>query len=167
VLEAGRPHGLEVIGPCHIRRIEGGILAFGADMWYDTNPFEVGMGYPWMVDLGQEAGFVGKQALRRIKADGPRRKLVGIEIAGPSVGTYIDGEMIDMFPVFRGGAQVGEVTSACYSPRLEKNIGYAMLPAGLAEPLGQEFEVETPTGRHRGVTVRKPFIDPDKEIPKR
>ena len=40
-------------------------------------------------------------------------------------------------------------------------------PAGLAEPLGQEFEVETPTGRHRGVTVRKPFIDPDKEIPKR
>jgi aminomethyltransferase len=72
VLEAGRPHGLEVIGPCHIRRIEGGILAFGADMWYDTNPFEVGMGYPWIVDLGQEAGFVGKQALRRIKAEGPR-----------------------------------------------------------------------------------------------
>jgi glycine cleavage system aminomethyltransferase T len=166
VLEAGRPHGLEVIGPCHIRRIEGGILAFGADMWYDTNPFEVGMGYPWMVDLGQEAGFVGKQALQRIKADGPRRKLVGIEIGGPSVGTYIDSEMIDMYPVFRGGAQVGEVTSACYSPRLEANIGYAMLPAGLAEPLGQEFEVETPTGRYRGVTVRKPFIDPDKEIPK-
>jgi aminomethyltransferase len=120
-----------------------------------------------MVDLGQEAGFVGKEALRRIKAEGPVRKLVGIEIGGPSVGTYIDSEMIDMFPVFRGGAQVGKVTSACYSPRLEKNIGYAMLPAGLAEPLGQEFEVETRTGRHRGVTVRKPFIDPDKEIPKR
>src|SRR6266566_6552215 len=118
VLEAGRPHGLEVIGPCHIRRIEGGILAFGCDMWYDTNPFEVGMGYTWMVDLDQEAGFVGKEA------------------------------------------------SACYSPRLEANIGYAMLPAGLAEPLGQEFEVATPAGRHRGVTVRKPFIDPDKDIPK-
>ncbi|MGH2993307.1 MAG: glycine cleavage system protein T, partial [Solirubrobacterales bacterium] len=47
VLEAGKPHGLEVIGPCHIRRIEGGILALGADMWYDTNPYEVGMGYDW------------------------------------------------------------------------------------------------------------------------
>ena len=45
VLEAGEPHGLEVIGPCHIRRIEGGILALGCDMWYDTNPYEVGMGY--------------------------------------------------------------------------------------------------------------------------
>jgi glycine cleavage system aminomethyltransferase T len=104
---------------------------------------------------------------RGARAEGPVRKLVGIEIGGPSVGTYIDSEMIDMYPVFRGGARVGKVTSACYSPRLEKNIGYAMLPAGLAEPLGQEFEVETPTGRHRGVTVRKPFIDLDKEIPKR
>jgi glycine cleavage system aminomethyltransferase T len=166
VLEAGRPHGLEVIGPCHIRRIEGGILAFGCDMWYDTNPFEVGMGYTWMVDLDQEADFVGKEALRRIKAEGPGRKLVGIEIEGPSVGTYIDNEMIDMYPVLQGGEQVGKVTSACHSPRLEANIGYAMLPAGLAEPLGQEFEVETPTGRRRGVTVRKPFIDPEKEIPK-
>ena len=55
VLEAGRPHGLTVIGPCHIRRIEGGILAYGADMWLDTNPYEVGMGYDWMVDLEQEA----------------------------------------------------------------------------------------------------------------
>ena len=36
VLEAGSPHGLEVIGPCHIRRIEGGILAFGADIWNAT-----------------------------------------------------------------------------------------------------------------------------------
>jgi glycine cleavage system aminomethyltransferase T len=142
-------------------------LAFGADIWYDTNPFEVGMGYPWMVNLGQQADFVGKQALRRIKADGPSRKLVGIEIGGPPAGTYIDNEMIDVYPVWRGGHQAGTVTSACYSPRLEKNIGYAMLPAGLAEPLGQEFEVETPTGRHRGVTVPKPFIDPDKEIPKR
>ena len=167
VLEAGRPHGLEVIGPCHIRRIEGGILAFGCDMWFDTNPFEVDMGYSWMVDLGQRASFVGKEALQRIKAEGPRRKLVGIEIEGPPVGTYIDSEMIDTYPVFRGGEPVGKVTSACYSPRLERNIGYAMLPIGRAEPLGQEFEVETPAGRHRGVTVRKPFIDPDKETPKR
>ena len=84
VLEAGEAHDLRVIGPCHIRRIEGGILAFGCDIWYDTNPFEVDMGYSWMVDLDQEADFVGKEALKRIKAEGPRRKLVGIEIEGPA-----------------------------------------------------------------------------------
>jgi glycine cleavage system aminomethyltransferase T len=126
----------------------------------------VDMGYRWMVDLGQEADFVGKQALQRIKAEGPRRKLVGIEIEGPAAGSYIDNEMIEMYPVLRDGHLVGKVTSACYSPRLEKNIGYAMLPIELAEPLGQEFEVETTTGRHRGMTVPKPFIDPGKEIPK-
>jgi hypothetical protein len=41
-----------------------------------------------------------------------------------------------------------------------------MLPAGLAEPLGQEFDIQTPAGRHRGLSVRKPFIDPGKQIPK-
>ena len=64
VLEAGKPHGLEVIGPCHIRRIEGGILAFGADM-VRAQPFEVGYHYTWMVDLEQEADFMGKEALKR------------------------------------------------------------------------------------------------------
>jgi glycine cleavage system aminomethyltransferase T len=166
VLEAGRPHGLQVTGPCHIRRIEGGILAFGCDIWYDTNPFEVDMGYTWMVDLAQEADFVGKQALQRIKAEGPRRKLVGIEIEGPPAGSYIDNEMIEMYRVLRRGRPVGKVTSACYSPRLGKNIGYAMLPIELAEPLGHEFDIETPAGCHRGVTVPKPFIDPGKQIPK-
>jgi glycine cleavage system aminomethyltransferase T len=126
----------------------------------------VDMGYRWMVDLGQEADFASKQALQRIKAQGPQRKLVGIEIGGPTAGSYIDNEMIEMYPVLRDGHLVGKVTSACYSPRLEKNIGYAMLPIQLAEPLGQELEVETTTGRHRGITVPKPFIDPGKQIPK-
>src|SRR2546430_4610979 len=53
VVKAGEPHGLRVIGPSHIRRIEGGILAYGCDMWLDTNPFEVDMGYTWMVGLDQ------------------------------------------------------------------------------------------------------------------
>jgi glycine cleavage system aminomethyltransferase T len=74
--------------------------------------------------------------------------------------------MIEVYPVLRHGQQVGQVTSACYSPRLQKNIGYAMLPIELAETLGQEFEVETPTGRQRGITVPKPSIDPGKQIPK-
>jgi aminomethyltransferase len=165
VLEAGRPHGLEVIGPCHIRRIEAGILAYGADMWLDTNPFEVDMGYPWMVDLDQEADFIGKEALRRIKAEGVSRKLVGVEIGGNPLGTYIDNEMIDFFPVLVDGQRVGQVTSACWSPRLEKNIGFAMLPIEHVV-MSSEVEVETPHGAEHAVVVPKPFYDPTKEIPK-
>jgi len=165
VFEAGQPHGMKVIGPCHIRRIEGGILALGADMWFDTNPFEVDMGYEWMVDLNQEADFIGKEALQRIKAEGVKRKLVGVEIGGEQLGSYIDGSMIDFFPIYTSGRQVGNVTSACYSPRLKKNIGFAMLGIEHAT-LGTELEVETPSGRTSAVVVRKPFIDPEKEIPK-
>jgi aminomethyltransferase len=165
ILEAGKPHGLEVIGPCHIRRIEGGILAWGCDMGLDTNPYEVGMGYDWMVDLEQGADFIGKEALHRIKEEGPKRKLAGVEISGDSLGSYNDGSMIDFFPVSHGGREVGRVTSACHSPRLEKNIGYAMVPIELAD-LGTEFEVDVYGDSRDAVVVEMPFIDPKKETPK-
>jgi aminomethyltransferase len=165
VLEAGRPHGLTVIGPCHIRRIEGGILAYGADMWLDTNPYEVGMGYDWMVDLEQKADFIGKQALARIKEQGPSRRLAGVEIEGPGLGSYNDGSMVDVFAVHHDGQRVGAVTSACFSPRLERNIGYAMVPIALAD-LGTTLEVDAPSGRVVATVVAMPFIDPEKEIPK-
>jgi glycine cleavage system aminomethyltransferase T len=165
VLDAGKPHGLAVTGPCHIRRIEGGILALGCDMWYDTNPYEVGMGYDWMVDLEQGADFIGKEALHRIKQEGPKRKLVGIEIGGEPLGAYNDGAMIDLFPVHAEGHRIGDVTSACFSPRLKKNIGYAMVPTHYAG-LGTELEVEGPEGTVSAVVVEKPFIDPKKETPK-
>ena len=90
---------------------------------------------------------------------------MGVEISGENLGSYNDGAMIDFFPVFAEGSQVGNVTSACHSPRLEKNIGYAMVPVELTE-LGTEMEVETPHGRTSAVVVEKPFIDPKKETPK-
>jgi aminomethyltransferase len=165
VLEAGKPHDLQVIGPSHIRRIEGGILAFGADMWYENNPFEVGYHYTWMVDLEQEADFMGKEALKRIKAEGVKQKLVGVDIEGEQLGTYIDSEMVDFFPASVGGNVVGRVTSACYSPRLEKNIGYAMLPIEHTG-LGMTLEVETPKAKVGATVVEMPHWDPTKEIPK-
>jgi aminomethyltransferase len=120
-----------------------------------------------MVDLEQEADFMGKEALKRIKAEGVKRKLVGVDIDGDPLGTYIDNEMIDVFPVSAGGGNVvGKVTSACFSPRLEKNIGFAMLPIEHTEH-GTELEVETPvSGRVKATVVPMPHWDPTKEIPK-
>jgi aminomethyltransferase len=73
--------------------------------------------------------------------------------------------MIDYFTVTKDRTKVGLVTSACYSPRLEKNIGFAMLPIELTE-FGTEVEVEAPSGKQAAVVVRKPFIDPAKDTPK-
>ena len=135
-------------------------------MWYENNPFEVGYHYTWMVDLDQEADFMGKAALRRIKEEGVKQKLVGVDIDGEPLGTYIDNEMLDFFPVSADGRAVGRVTSACYSPRLEKNIGLAMLPIEFTE-LGMELQVERPkSGRVAAKVVQMPHWDPSKEIPK-
>jgi aminomethyltransferase len=167
IWEAGKPHGMRVIGPCHIRRIEGGILALGpgCDMWFDTNPYEVGMGYDWMVDLEQASDFIGKEALAKIRQEGPKRELVGVEIGGSGLGSYNDGSMMDVFPVHLNGSRIGQVTSACYSPRLERNIGYAMVPTEHSE-LGTELQVERPDETVDAVVVKKPFVDPEKETPK-
>ncbi len=150
VMAAGKPFGLVATGPSDIRRIEAGILNYGIDMTLDTNPYELGL--ERLVDLDKPAQFIGREALRKIKAEPLRKKLVGLEIAGSPM------EMnMTRLPVKSGG----HVTSAVYSPRLKKNIGYALVPAEYAA-LGTRLEVEG-----RAATVaRMPFIDPEKAIAK-
>jgi len=158
VMEAGKPHGISPTGPSDIRRIEAGILNYGVDMTINENPFEVSLG--WQVKLDQEADFIGKQALARIKEEGVSRKLVGVEIAG---------DQLDMnmtrWPVRANGDVIGAITSAVYSPRMEKNIGYAMVPIEYSE-LGTALVAEVPSGEQPITVVPKPFVDPTKEIPK-
>ena len=158
IMEAGRPHNIVTTGPSHIRRIEAGILNYGIDMTLDTNPFELGLG--WQIDLDQEADFIGKKALTRIKAEGVNRKLVGVEIHGDPIAPNEHP-----WPVHSDGKRIGQVTSSVYSPRLKKNIGYAMLPIQHAE-LGTGLEVETVAGERGAEVVKKPFVDPKKEKPK-
>ncbi len=79
-MEAGPDLGISPTGPSDIRRIEAGILNYGIDMTLDNNPYEVGLG--WQVDHDQEGDFIGREALARIAAEGPARKLAGVEIAG-------------------------------------------------------------------------------------
>ena len=70
--------------------------------------------------------------------------------------------MVDFFQISRDGEHVGKVTSACHSPRLEKSIGYAMIPIELAQ-LGAELEVDVAGDQREVVVVEMPFIDPNKE----
>jgi aminomethyltransferase len=160
LIQAGEPHGLAPTGPCHIRRIEGGILAHGCDMTIEENPYEVGYGYKWMVEFEQEQDFIGRDALRAVHEQGVDRKLVGVEIGGTKLGAYSDGSMPDFFPVRSGGRAIGRVTSACYSPRLDRNIGYAMVPIEHAE-LGTEIEIERPDQTVSGVVADRVFFKPE------
>ena len=129
-------------------------------MTIEDNPYQVGYGYKWMVEFEQEQDFIGREALRAVAEHGVDRKLVGVEIGGSKLGAYNDGSMPDFFAVKAGGATVGKVTSACYSPRLDRNIGYAMVPVEHAE-LGTELEIERPGETVSGVVADRVFYKPE------
>ncbi|HYY48101.1 MAG TPA: glycine cleavage T C-terminal barrel domain-containing protein [Thermoplasmata archaeon] len=157
VMQAGRKYNIRATGPSDIRRIEGGFLNYGADMTLDDTPYHVGLGR--LVDL-DKGDFIGREALVRISERGVDRKLVGIEISG----TPIEFNETK-WPVIDGGRAIGRVTSAIYSPRLKRNIGYAMVPIDRAE-IGTDLIVQHPRGRRRATVARMPFLDPQKVIPK-
>ncbi len=160
VVRAGERHELTVSGPNHVRRIEAGMLAHGCDIDDQTNPFEVDMGYGWMVNLDHPEDFVGRAALEQIRRDGPTRRLVGVDIDGPSLGSFIDGLMPRPLDVIVGDRIVGSLTSACFSPRLNKNIGYAMVPIERSD-LGTTFTINHPRfGSLDAVAVQKPHWCP-------
>lgn len=158
VIAAGAPHNIRPTGPSDIRRIEAGLLNYGADMTLENNPFEVGLDR--LVELDKDVEFIGRDALRRIMGDGVTRKLVGVEI---------HAEPLDLnetvWPVRNAGGKIGAVTSAVYSPRLNRNIGYAMVPVDYAS-LGTALWVDAPMGPAKASVVAMPFVDPKKEIPK-
>jgi glycine cleavage system aminomethyltransferase T len=159
IMEAGRPHNIRPTGPSDIRRVEAGILNWGTDMTLENNLYEVGLDY--LVDEAKTAAYIGRDALARIKAGGVKQKLVGIEISG---------ERIEMnairWPMKSNGVAIGQVTSAVWSPRLSKNIGYAMLPIAQTAP-GTGLDAAIPgVGERKATVVTRPFVDPAKTIPK-
>jgi glycine cleavage system aminomethyltransferase T len=159
VMDAGKPHDIRPIAPCEARRIEAGIFNYRSDMTLEENPFEV-TGLERLVDLDKDEEFIGREALREIQATGVRRKLVGIEIEGDSLSF----ELAEPWPVRRGSDTIGRVTDAIWSPRMERNIGYAWVPIELAAN-GTQLQIETPGGPSRATVAAIPFIDPKKRIP--
>ena len=159
VMSAGEPYRIMPIAPCEARRIEAGIFNYGSDMNLDNNPYEI-TGMERLVELNAPADFIGRKALEAIKARGVSRKLVGVELSGEAMAA----ELIEYWPVIHDGKQVGHVTDAIYSPRQERNIGYAWVPIELAGP-GTELIARSPHGDLGARVARLPFIDPKKSIP--
>ncbi len=159
IMAAGQPYNIRPTGPSDIRRIEAGILNWGADMTLDDNLYQVGL--EWLIDPHKTSDYIGKSALARVAVAGVQRKLVGIEIAGAPIAFNAT-----RWPVHAHGERIGSVTSAIWSPRLEKNIGYAMVPMAYAS-VGATFQIDSDEAGERTATVvPKPFVDPKKEIPK-
>lgn len=160
VLAAGEEFGIRPVAPVEPRRIEAGIMNYNSDITLSDTPLHV-MGLERLVEE-QERDYIGKSALEALRAEGVERKLVGIAFEADD----LRAELTRFWPAHHGGREIGRVTEAVWSPRLEKNIGYVWVPAELSRP-GNRLDIDSEHGPLVGLTAAIPFIDPRKEEPTR
>ena len=157
IMLAGKKFGIKPGHTSSIRCIEGGMLSYHADADIYTNPFELGLDR--LVNLDADINFIGKDALKKIKRDGIKRKQVGIEIDCEP----LKGPNTTFWELQKDNKIIGKVTSAVYSPRLKKNIALAMIEIAYSE-IGAKLIVKTNENQFNCKIVEKPFYDPKKKI---
>ena len=157
IMAAGKNYNLKPGHTSSIRRIEGAMLSYHADADIYTNPFEVGLDR--LVSFDTDVNYIGKDALRKIKEEGIKRKQVGLLIQCDP----LKGPNTTFWKILKDNKQVGKVTSAVYSPRLKKNIALAMINIEYSE-IGTELDVKIGDKNFKTNIVEKPFYDPKKKI---
>lgn len=148
ILAAGAPAGLVPagLGARDTLRLEAAMRLYGNDMDETTTVLEADLG--WIVGWKKEE-FLGADVLRRQKAEGVTRKLVGFEVLDRAIARH-------GYDVYIDGNKSGVVTSGTQTPFLKKAIGMAYLPADRTAP-GTPFEVDVRGRRARAQVVAMPF----------
>ena len=157
LLEAGadvgiRPFGLE---PQRVLRLQKMHIIVGQDTDSESNPYDAAM--PWIVKLDRDQDFIGRWALEHAAERQSETQLVGFEMTGATVPT--EGAVV----VLDGGTPAGQVTSARFSPQLEKVIGLAWVPAALAND-GAAITISDAGTTLEAQIVTQPFYDPAGEV---
>ena len=114
-----------------------------------TNPLEVGMER----GIGWDKDFIGKEALLKIKEEGPTREMVGFTIDEDDVHINAKDLGGPGTPVMLNGEEIGRVSKFNYSYVLEKNIGYILLKKGVVKN-GDHVAIKT----YDAVITDKVFI---------
>lgn len=148
LLESGESHGLRPVGlgARDTLRLEARLMLYGNDITEETHPLEAGLGWVVKLDAGD---FVGRDALRAVKAAGLDRKLVGFEMTGRGIARH-------GYPIVADGAPVGEVTSGSPGPTVGRNIGLGYVPLAFGKA-GTTLGIEIRGKVVDAVVVRTPF----------
>ena len=149
LMEAGRSAGVVPVGlgARDTLRLEAGMPLYGNELGADTTPYEAGLGR--VVKLGKEGDFVGRAALEKAEADGPRKKLVGLAVRGRGIARH-------GYELFAGDRRTGAITSGTLSPTLGEPIAMAYVAPSDAEP-GTILEVKIRDQRVPAQVVALPF----------
>jgi aminomethyltransferase len=134
LLDAGKATGLlpAGLGARDTLRLEAGYCLYGHELTEEITPLEAGLG--WTVKLDKGVDFIGRDALVAEKAQGLRRKLVGVELTERGVPRAD-------YPIQQGGATVGALTSGGMAPTLNKPIGMGYISGDETKP-GTSIAIE-------------------------
>ena len=148
LLEAGKEFGLKPAGlGCRdTLRFEACLPLYGRELTEDITPLEADLEH--FVKM-EKTDFIGKKALAAQKERGLERKIAGFEIKGRGIPR-------SGYEIRKNGKKAGRVTTGYYSPTLEKNLGLALVDAGIAAP-GNTIEVAIRGKSVPGITVETPF----------
>ena len=160
LMQEGKELGLHPGHTSTIRRIEGGMLSYHSDMDINTNPLELGLDK--FIDLDGTFDFVGKDALIEIKKSGIQRKQVGLIIECEK----LKGPNTKKWDIYKNQQYVGQVTSAVYSPRLQKNIALAIVDIEYSD-IDTSLKIKIDDEMVDAIITKKPFFDPNKLIAKK
>ena len=140
LFEAGEDLQVRAGGPNLIERIEGGLLSYGNDMTRENSPLECGLGR--YVSDNQLASCFGGRAMREEREAGSKQMIRALAIDGalPPCDRA--------WHLHADGAQVGQVTSAAWSPDFETNVAIGMVASSHWDA-GTVLEVETQDGTRR------------------
>ena len=143
LVDAGEDLNLRPGCPNLIDRIETGLLSHGNDMTLNDNPIEAGLDR--FFKMGKAADYLGREALERIAAAGPERRIVRFVVEGEAIANPRETYPLTVTDTQGSGC----VTSITFSPRLGFNVGLGYVPADTTET-GTTVTIQTSTGTVTG-----------------
>jgi len=150
LFESGKEFDVKPGCPNLIERIESALLSYGNDMDNNDNPFECG--FDKFINLDSDVIFLGKENLKKIKSEGIKRRLMGVQIDSKEINVSGSIDLKD-----ENNIKIGELRSGCYSPHFEKVIGIAMIKKPFWE-VSQTIKIEINNQTFDGKVCDLPFI---------
>ena len=130
-------------------RFEVGLPLYGDELSEDITPIMAGLGI--FVKLDKEE-FIGKEALARQKAEGPAKKIVGIELADKAIPRH-GYTVLDM-----EGSPIGEVTTGYHTISTDKSVCMALVDTAYSK-LDTEVQIQIRKKVFPGKVVKKQFYN--------
>lgn len=144
------------VAPCGLGcrdtlRFEAGLPLYGDELTDEISPIEAGLGIFVKLDKDE---FIGRDATAAIKAEGAKRKIVGLEVNGRAIPRH-GYDVLDA-----DGNKVGTVTTGYHSISLDRNLAMALVDAAHAA-LGTPLQVRVRNKVFPAVVVKKRFYSPN------